>query len=108
MSDDSLALTHDEAFELLMYLVSSAHDCLTESPNYGVTRLMIGAEQLARAWGPRAEGMLADYLAELAARTGEETGKRDLNPAGYETYIADMNRRAAQVIKQQAAEGSDE
>lgn len=108
MSDEALALTHDEAFDLLMYLVSSAHDCLTESPNYGVTRLMLGAERLARAWGPRAEGALADYLAELAARTGEETGKRDLNPEGYKTYIAEMNRRAAQAIKRRAGEGGDE
>jgi hypothetical protein len=105
LSDENLALTHDEAFELLMYLVSSAHDCLTESPNYGVTRLMFGAERLARSWGPRAEGALADYLAELAARTGEETGKRDLNPEGYKTYIAEMNRRAAQEIKRRAGEG---
>lgn len=100
MAEQDLALTHDEAFELLTYLVVSAQDCLSESPNYGVYRLLAGAERLAKYWQPRASGLQTDLLEELVTRTGPEGATRDMQPQRYKDFIAEMCRMVGQEVKE--------
>ena len=66
MNERDLALTDDEAFELLAFLLASAHSCLYDPPGYGTYRLATAAERLASAWAPRATGSLGGYLRGLA------------------------------------------
>ena len=106
MAEQNLALTDQEAFELLAFLVTSAQDCLSESPDYGVYRLLSGAEHLASFWRPRSSAPTADLLDELILRTGPEGAKRDMDPKGYESFIADMCRRVAHEIKRRGQEGA--
>jgi hypothetical protein len=102
MEEQEIALTHDEALELLAYLVSSAQDCLSESPDYGVFRLISGAERLARAWQPRCADETAPLLNELVTRTGPIGAARDIDPQGFQDYLAEMSREVAREIKRQA------
>jgi hypothetical protein len=105
MDEQSLALTHDEAFELLAFLVTSAQDCLSESPNYGVYRLLSGAEHLARFWQPRMSGTLGELLNELITRTGPEGAKRDMEPESFKAFIAEMCCEVGHEVKRRGQAG---
>ena len=43
MEESNIALTHEDALELLAFLITSAHGCLRESSDYGHYRLITGA-----------------------------------------------------------------
>jgi hypothetical protein len=66
MGKADLALTGDEALELLAFLLSSARSCLYDPPGYGTYRLATAAERLSRAWEPRTRDGLRAYLHELS------------------------------------------
>ena len=106
MNEANMALTDDEALELLAYLITSAHGCLRESPDYGHYRLITAAEKLARLWGPRCSGDTAAFLEEVATRTATEAAWIDAEPDRYMTYLAECCRAVAREIKQHS-EGSD-
>jgi len=46
MDKQHLALTQEEALELLAYLLTSAQGCIGEPADYGVYRLVTAAERL--------------------------------------------------------------
>jgi hypothetical protein len=98
MSEPDLALTQDEAFELLAFLLASAHSCMCDPPGYGTYRLATAAERLASAWAPRATGSLGGYLRELASSVPAQTWDPMGRAAETETYldelIADLAREA--------------
>lgn len=105
MADQTTALTHDEALELLAYLVASAQNCLSESPDYGVFRLISAAERLARTWKARCSGETSSLLDSLATRTGPEAAARDLDPQAFQDFLAEMCREVAREIKRRYNEG---
>ena len=106
MNEANMALTHDEALELLAFLISSAHGCLRESPDYGHYRLITAAEKLARVWEPRCTGDTAVFLKDLATRTATEGAWLDAAPDRYMAYLAECCRAVAYEIKRRDA-GSD-
>jgi hypothetical protein len=98
MSEPDLALTQDEALELLAFLLASAHSCLYDPPGYGTYRLATAAERLANAWAPRATGSLGGYLRGLAgsvlAQTWDPMGKAAETEVYLSELIADLAREA--------------
>lgn len=108
MNESNLALTHDEALELLAFLITSAHGCLRESPDYGHYRLITAAERLARMWGPRCSGETALFLEDLATRTAQEAAWTDLEPQRYMDYLAECCRAVAFEIKRREPEDDNE
>lgn len=103
MEQQKMALTNDEALELLAYLVASAQNCLSESPDYGVFRLISGAERLAQAWQPRCSNETAAFLEELIVRTGPVGAAREIDPEGFAAFLAEISRKTAREIKRQAS-----
>ena len=99
MNGANMALTHDEALELLAFLITSAHGCLRESPDYGHYRLITAAERLARVWAPRCSGDTAVFLQELTTRTATEGAWLDAEPHRYMAYLAECCRAVAHEIK---------
>lgn len=92
--DDDVAITQREAFELLAFLLASAHGCLFDPPGYGVYRLASAAERLSDAWGPRAAGPLADYLRAMseaiAAHPWDPMGRAEETEAFLNDLIAEL------------------
>lgn len=108
MNEANMALTHDEALELLAFLITSAHGCLRESPDYGHYRLITAAERLARVWRARCSDETALFLEELATRTAPEAAWTDLDPQRYMDYLAECCRAVAHEIKQHEPKDSNE
>jgi hypothetical protein len=100
MAEQNLALTHDQALELLAYLLSSAQGCLNEPPDYGVYRLVSAADRLASMWAPRANGGLAGYLSDLSTHMPSEAARIDVDLEGFAAYLSEQIRRLAQEVKQ--------
>jgi hypothetical protein len=98
MTDGDVALTHDEALELLAFLLASAHSCLYDPPGYGTYRLATAAERLSSAWAPRATGSLGGYLRGLArsvpAQAWDPMGNAHETEAYLSELIADLAREA--------------
>jgi hypothetical protein len=90
MTDDTVAITQDEALELLAYLLASAHSCMYDPPGYGTYRLAAAAERLATAWAPRATGALAQYLDELARSVPRQSWEPIDNPPQTEAYLLEL------------------
>ncbi len=98
MSERDLALTQDEALELLTFLLASAQSCLYDPPGYGTYRLATAAERLANAWAPRSTGSLGGYLRGVArsvpAQTWDPMGRAAETEAYLSELIADLAREA--------------
>ena len=96
MTEGEVALTHDEALELLAFLLASAHSCLYDPPGYGTYRLATAAERLSSAWSPRATGSLGGYLRELArsvpTHAWDPMGRAPETEAYLNDLIADLAR----------------
>jgi hypothetical protein len=93
-----LAVTGDEAMELLAYLLASAHSCLYDPPGYGTYRLASAAERLSRVWEPRASEALRDYLRTMAERVDahewDPMGRAPETEAFLNELLADLARLA--------------
>lgn len=90
MSGDDLALTQDEALELLAYLLASAHSCMYDPPGYGTYRLATAAERLSKAWAPRATGALAAYLDGLGRSVPSQSWEPITHPPETEAYLLEL------------------
>ncbi len=100
MTDTAVALTRDEAVELLAYLLSSAQCGMKEPDHYAVLRVASGADRLARMWAPRAEGRLAELLDDLARRLPVESAStQGDDTSGFEAYLADKLSELAHIVK---------
>ena len=108
MKEPNLALTHDEALKLIAFLITSAHGCLRESPDYGHYRLITAAARLARVWGPRCSGETAVFLEDLATRTAPEAAWTDLDPQRYMDYLTECCRAVASEVKRREAKDDDD
>ena len=100
MEESNMALTHEDALELLAFLITSAHGCLRESSDNGHYRLITGAERLARAWEPRSTGQISFFLRSLSTRTASEASYIDSDPDRYMNYLAECCQSIAEEIKQ--------
>jgi hypothetical protein len=101
------ALNQHEAIELLARLLTSAQDCLSDPPGYGFYRLARAADQLARAWAPRATPRLSEYLSEFAQRNPSEAAAGlDEDPVAYSDYLEDVIGVLASLVKEGATDGS--
>jgi hypothetical protein len=100
MTEDTVALSQEEAFELLAYLLASAHSCMYDPPGYGTYRLATAAERLAGAWAPRATGTLAQYLDELVRSVPRQSWEPVDNPPQTEAYLLERIAGLASEIKQ--------
>jgi hypothetical protein len=105
MGTTDLALTHDEAVEILAYLLSSAQGELSE--DYGVYRLASAADRLARFWEPRASGELKDLLRELGTHMQTEAARMDVDLDGFSSYLSEQITALAKLVKEQGIAGGD-
>ena len=100
MTEHDIALTHDEALELLAFLLASARGCLFDPPGYGTYRLASAAERLSSVWGPRAPRSLHDYLGELTSAVSVHEWDPMGNAPETETFldrlIADLARAVSE------------
>ncbi len=104
-ADGELALTHDEALELLAFLLSSSRSCLFDPPGYGTYRLATAAERLATAWAPRATGSLETFLRELE----RSIPAREWDPMGAAPETADyLDEMIADLAREVAPDGSSD
>ena len=99
MDQNDLALTHDEALELLAYLLSSAQGFQFEQPAYNLLRMVSAADHLARAWASRTSGELSEYLNHLALQTPHKAARIDIDLEGFNTYLDEQIRALAQIVK---------
>jgi hypothetical protein len=99
MDRQGLGLSNEETLAILAYLLTAAQGCLREPPDYGVFRLLSAAERLAQAWQPKCEGDMAVFLNKLVTNTGPNSAKRDIDPQGFNDYVAEMCRELAREIK---------
>jgi len=65
---DQLALTQEEALELLAFLVTSARGLVDEPREYGPRRLLRAAQKLAGFLSPRADEEARSFLRQLHER----------------------------------------
>jgi hypothetical protein len=104
MVDDGVALTNDDALELLAFLLASAHGCLYDPPGYGVYRLATAAERLSAAWAPRASDQFARHLRELAQEIAghvwDPMGRSRETEAFLDRVVADLARLAKDAGRQ--------
>lgn len=94
------ALTHEEALEILAYLLSSAHTGLSD--NYGVYRLASAADRLARFWEPRASGELKEILSDLETNMQTEAARMSVDAQGFAMYLNEQLVALAKFVKKQA------
>lgn len=99
MDEKNLALTHQEALEILAYLVSSAHSGLNE--DYGVYRLASAADRLARFWEPRTSGELKEILSDLGTNMQNQAARASVDAEGFSTYLSDQLVALAKFVKKQ-------
>jgi hypothetical protein len=91
------ALTEQEAFELIAYLVSSAELTLIEPELYGVFRLLDAAGRLAErvaANRPDADPIFARLHAEIE----QKKGWMMWDPPGFRAFAAELPRTVAETI----------
>ena len=105
MDNNNTALTDDEALEILAYLLTSAHGCITEPANYGILRLITAADYIARIWAPRVTGDLAEYLDKLGTQLPSEAARMDVDLDGFEPYISKQIAQLAIVVKRHGKTG---
>jgi len=55
------------AFDLALYLMSSARDCVEEPPIYGPLRLLVGVQRLTTVCEEN-EGMKDEFLSKMKSR----------------------------------------
>lgn len=101
MANNDLAITREEAMELLAFLISSAQVCLREPYQDGPYRLISAAASLARYWAPRADREGAVFLTKLADHTDPAAAQRNQDPARFEAYLSECARGLAAEIRRQ-------
>jgi hypothetical protein len=106
MEETNLALTHEEALEILAYLLSSAHGVLTD--DYGVYRLASAADRIARFWEPHANGELKKYLHDLGMNMQTNVANMTVDVEGFSTYLNERIAALAKIVKEQGLVGGDE
>ena len=106
MDTNNTALTDEEALQILAYLLTSAHGCITEPADYGILRLVTAADNIARIWAPRVTGDLAEYLNKLGTQLPLEAARMDVDLDGFESYISKQISELAIVVKRHGKTGS--
>jgi hypothetical protein len=99
MEHNNVALTHDEALELLAYLLSSTQGGLKEPSDYAIYRLITAAERLARVWAPRTSGTLSEFLQNLAVQAPTEAAKLITGPSEFQEFLAEQISNLAQEVR---------
>ena len=108
MEEQKTALTHQEALELITYLLASTQVCITrDPPDYVVLRLATAADRIARHWAPRAGGELAVYLEDLGRRMPSEVARTDVDLEGFSQYLGEQISRLADIVKRAGANGEE-
>lgn len=105
MEEGDFALTHDEALEILAYLLSSAHCGLSE--DYGVYRLVSAADRLARFWEPRSSGELKKILSDLGTNMQTNAARMSVDADGFSSYLSEQIAVLANFVKEQGVVGGD-
>lgn len=108
MTDNDYVLTHEEALELLAFLISSAQVCYREPYRDGPYRLISAAAQLAATWAPRTVGIQAEFLNRLSDNTKLVTSNRHQDPSGFERYLAECAQELAGIIKDRREDGDSD
>jgi hypothetical protein len=102
MDEQDVALTSDEAMELLAFLTTSAQGCFKEPSIYGIYRLVSAAIQLAEFWRPRASSETVAVLDELIAEGQRQANILSNDPQDFKAFLVEINVALANEIKRQA------
>lgn len=94
-----LVVSEDEAFELLVFLITSARGCVDEPKLYGTFRLVDGASKLIgfilENHPEQSEVFLRDLKEEIDARKLSLMTDKE----GYIEFLSDIARKVAQELK---------
>jgi len=94
-----MVLSEDAAFELLVFLITSARGCVDEPKLYGTFRLVDGASKLIgfvlENHPQRSEGFLRDLKEEIDERKLSLMTDRE----GYIEFLSDITRKVGQELK---------
>jgi hypothetical protein len=94
-----MVLSEDAAFELLVFLITSARGCVDEPQLYGTFRLVDGASKLIgfvlENHPQQSEGFLRDLKEEIDERKLSLMTDRE----GYIEFLSDITRKVAQELK---------
>ncbi len=103
--EGELALTHDEALEIVAYLLASAEGLVSEPPGYAFLRLTTAADRLARRWAPRVDGELGAFLSNLGTRMPGEAARAEVDLEGFLSYLGEQIAALARIVKERDAGG---
>lgn len=94
-----MVLSEDAAFELLVFLITSARGCVDEPKLYGTFRLVDGASKLIgfvlENHPEQSEGFLRDLKEEIDERKLSLMTDRE----GYIEFLSDITRKVGQELK---------
>ena len=97
--NQSKVLSEDEAFELLVFLITSARGCVDEPKLYGTFRLVDAASKLVgfvlENHPEQSEGFLRDLKQEMDERKLSLMTDQE----GYIQFLGDITREVAQELK---------
>jgi hypothetical protein len=92
-------VSEDEAFELLVFLITSARGCVDEPKLYGTFRLVDAASKLVgfvlEDHPEQSEGFLRDLKQEI----DEKKLSLMADQEGYIEFLGDITREVAQELK---------
>ncbi len=93
------ALTEDDAYELLTFLVASAELCAVEPGYYGTFRLLDAALRLMEAMLRSSHGQQDEWLAAFRQRLDAETmsASPSLRSTEWERYLSVLRAASAEV-----------
>jgi len=94
-----MVVSEDEAFELLVFLITSARGCVDEPKLYGTFRLVDAASKLIgfvlENHPERSEAFLRDLKQEIDERKLSLMTDQE----GYIEFLGDITRKVAQELK---------
>ena len=94
-----MVVSEDEAFELLVFLITSSGGCVDEPKLYGTFRLVDGASKLIGFVLENQPTQSEEFLRDLKQEIDERKLSLMTDPEGYVEFLSDITRKVAQELK---------
>jgi hypothetical protein len=107
-SQPAIALTADEAMELIAFLVSAAETSLVEPTHYGSFRLIDAASRVMGHMLVHDANGSAEFLRRFKAEIDQKKSWMMWDPEGYFAFLREAPARVAAEMKRRAEPASGE
>ena len=94
------SVSHEDLFELLVYLIMSARTGLAHPPEYNLFRTISAAARLAEIWRPVCPKEHAVFLDRFLALVRQESGTFGSDPEAFKAFLTEASRQVAAHTRQ--------